>query len=207
MDGDGGHPGDRARPAESPLAGETVDAALPGAQSARRQCRIIRVAGIFFRRGGSSRGASSSATARDLRPLAAIPLDAIPASLHTPLRGTPAASPSGNGSSIKACESGLPATRVPPRPAGTVEPGEEVARVVRPGDASGCTARRRQRMEGTGEPSTVRSFRFTWVIRRRIPQRVGVHGEVVVLAGDLHLSSWRGPFTGWLHPVVAEFQS
>ena len=26
---------------------------------------------------------------RDLRPLTAIPLDAIPASLHTPLRGTP----------------------------------------------------------------------------------------------------------------------
>ena len=52
----------------------------------------------------------------------------------------------------------------------------------------GGTAPTRPACPSTANPSTVPSFRFTWVTAQEAGQRGGIDGEAVVLAGDRHLA-------------------
>jgi hypothetical protein len=68
-----------------------------------------------------------------------------------------------------------------------------------PGDASGWYCTEKQRIEGTERPSTVPSFRFTWVIRAAPPRERGSTEKLWFWLVISTLPVARS-FTGWLQP-------
>ena len=107
--------------------------------------------------------------------------------------------------------SAAPVTRSPAmwRVDHLAEAREEVAGVVRArATPRGGTAPRRAAASACARPSTVPSFRFTWVISTGSPgraQRVGVDREAVVLGADLDLAG-REVLAGLVAAVVAELE-